>query len=53
MDETYNEGWFFVGEFWKDSLSDMSRYMERMGMLPLNSACNRILTFIREEVLPL
>jgi alpha-amylase len=31
MDETYNEGWFFVGEFWKDSLSDMSRYLERMG----------------------
>lgn len=53
MDEIYNEGWFFVGEFWKDSLSDMSRYLERMGMLPLNSACNRILTFIREEVLPL
>lgn len=26
MDEIYNEGWFFVGEFWKDSLSDMSRY---------------------------
>jgi alpha-amylase len=31
MDETYNEGWFFVGEFWKDSLGDMSRYLERMG----------------------
>jgi alpha-amylase len=31
MDETYNEGWFFVGEFWKDSLTDMSRYLERMG----------------------
>jgi hypothetical protein len=26
MDEIYNEGWFFVGEFWKDSLSDMSRH---------------------------
>jgi alpha-amylase len=22
MDETYGEGWFFVGEFWKDSLDD-------------------------------
>jgi alpha-amylase len=31
MDEMYNEGWFFVGEFWKDSLTDMSRYLERMG----------------------
>jgi alpha-amylase len=31
MDETYGEGWFFVGEFWKDSLQDMSRYLERMG----------------------
>lgn len=31
MDETYSEGWFFVGEFWKDSLSDMARYLERMG----------------------
>lgn len=27
MDEISNEGWFFVGEFWKDSLSDMSRYL--------------------------
>jgi alpha-amylase len=34
MDEVYNEGWFFVGEFWKDELGDMSRYLERMGMLP-------------------
>lgn len=24
-------GWFFVGEFWKDSLDDMSKYLERMG----------------------
>jgi alpha-amylase len=31
MDETYNEGWFFVGEFWKDSLSDMQAYLGRMG----------------------
>jgi alpha-amylase len=31
MDETYGEGWFFVGEFWKDSLADMSAYLERMG----------------------
>jgi alpha-amylase len=23
MDETYGEGWFFVGEFWKDSLDDL------------------------------
>lgn len=23
MDKTYGSGWFFVGEFWKDSLSDM------------------------------
>jgi alpha-amylase len=30
MDEIYNEGWFFVGEFWKDSLSDMSTYLQRM-----------------------
>lgn len=31
MNETHGEGWFFVGEFWKDSLADMSRYLERMG----------------------
>ena len=31
MDEVHGEGWFFVGEFWKDSLDDMSRYLERMG----------------------
>jgi alpha-amylase len=31
MDETHGEGWFFVGEFWKDSLDDMTRYLERMG----------------------
>ena len=31
MDETYGEGWFFVGEFWKDSLDDMTRYLGRMG----------------------
>ena len=31
MDEVHGEGWFFVGEFWKDELSDMSQYLERMG----------------------
>src|SRR3569833_405355 len=31
MDETYGKGWFFVGEFWKDSLDDMTRYLGRMG----------------------
>jgi alpha-amylase len=31
MDEIHGTGWFFVGEFWKDDLSDMSRYLERMG----------------------
>ncbi|KAL8377324.1 hypothetical protein RB595_008151 [Gaeumannomyces hyphopodioides] len=31
MDEKYGQGWFFVGEFWKDSLDDMSRYLARMG----------------------
>ena len=31
MDETYGEGWFFVGEFWKDSLDDMTHYLDRMG----------------------
>lgn len=31
LDDTYGEGWFFVGEFWKDSLDDMSRYLDRMG----------------------
>lgn len=30
MDESYGEGWFFVGEFWKDSLDDMTRYLENM-----------------------
>jgi alpha-amylase len=31
MDETHGEGWFFVGEFWKDSLGDMRNYLGRMG----------------------
>lgn len=31
MNETHGEGWFFVGEFWKDSLEDMGRYLDRMG----------------------
>ncbi|KAK0634334.1 alpha amylase [Bombardia bombarda] len=31
LDETYGKGWFFVGEFWKDSLSDMTGYLDRMG----------------------
>ncbi|EHA50355.1 hypothetical protein MCOR27_000199 [Pyricularia oryzae] len=31
LDEAYGQGWFFVGEFWKDSLDDMSAYLQRMG----------------------
>ncbi|KAK3683383.1 glucan 1,4-alpha-maltohexaosidase [Podospora appendiculata] len=31
MDKTFGSGWFFVGEFWKDSLSDMTAYLDRMG----------------------
>ncbi|KAH8668118.1 glycoside hydrolase superfamily [Tricladium varicosporioides] len=31
LDEEHGEGWFFVGEFWKDSLADMTRYLDRMG----------------------
>lgn len=31
MDDKKEGGWFFVGEFWKDSLDDMSRYLLRMG----------------------
>jgi alpha-amylase len=31
MDEEHGKGWFFVGEFWKDSLDDMTRYLDRMG----------------------
>ena len=30
MDEKYGKGWFFVGEFWKDSLEDMNSYLDRM-----------------------
>lgn len=30
MDAAYGEGWFFVGEFWKDSLEDMKNYLNRM-----------------------
>jgi len=30
MDEHYGKGWFFVGEFWKDSLDDMTAYLGRM-----------------------
>ncbi|KAI0161223.1 glycoside hydrolase family 13 protein [Xylariaceae sp. FL1272] len=31
LDNTFGEGWFFVGEFWKDSLQDMQEYLDRMG----------------------
>ncbi|KAI1266390.1 glycoside hydrolase family 13 protein [Xylariaceae sp. FL1019] len=31
LDDTFGEGWFFVGEFWKDSLEDMQDYLDRMG----------------------
>ncbi|KAK4444044.1 glycoside hydrolase superfamily [Podospora aff. communis PSN243] len=31
MDEVYGKGWFFVGEFWKDSLEDLRGYLNRMG----------------------
>lgn len=31
MNDKYGEGWFFVGEFWKDSLDDMQKYLDRMG----------------------
>lgn len=30
LDATFGTGWFFVGEFWKDSTSDMAAYLERM-----------------------
>lgn len=31
LDDEFGPGWFFVGEFWKDSLSDMLAYLDRMG----------------------
>jgi alpha-amylase len=31
MDTIYGEGWFFMGEFWKDSLDDMICYLDCMG----------------------
>lgn len=30
LDEKHGQGWFFVGEFWKDSLQDMLDYLGRM-----------------------
>ncbi|VBB78241.1 Putative Glycoside Hydrolase Family 13 [Podospora comata] len=30
MDKEFGPGWFFVGEFWKDSLQDMNDYLARM-----------------------
>ena len=30
LDNSYGKGWFFVGEFWKDSLDDMRKYLDRM-----------------------
>lgn len=41
LDENYGKGWFFVGEFWKDSLSDMVSVR-----CPL--ACSKMLTVSRE-----
>ena len=31
LDGAYGQGWFFVGEFWKDPLGDMTNYLDRMG----------------------
>jgi alpha-amylase len=31
IEETHGTGFFYVGEFWKDSLPDMSKYLDRMG----------------------
>ena len=30
LDSNFGTGWFLVGEFWKDSLSDMCAYLSRM-----------------------
>ncbi|KAG9246023.1 glycoside hydrolase superfamily [Calycina marina] len=30
LNQRFGEPWFFVGEFWKDSLDDMHNYLERM-----------------------
>ncbi|KAI9653664.1 MAG: hypothetical protein M1829_001151 [Trizodia sp. TS-e1964] len=30
LDESKDDGWFLVGEFWKDSLDDMVTYLQRM-----------------------
>ncbi|KAK3396735.1 glycoside hydrolase superfamily [Sordaria brevicollis] len=30
LDEEFGEGWFLVGEFWKDSLGSMTDYLDRM-----------------------
>ncbi|KAA6411902.1 MAG: putative glucan 1 [Lasallia pustulata] len=30
LDQTCGEGWFLVGEFWKDSTDDMLAYLQRM-----------------------
>ncbi|KAI4123946.1 MAG: hypothetical protein LQ347_005934 [Umbilicaria vellea] len=30
LDQTLGEGWFLVGEFWKDSTDDMVAYLQRM-----------------------
>lgn len=30
MDKTFGEGWFWVGEFWKDSLDDLTAYLDQM-----------------------
>ncbi|KAI9741751.1 MAG: hypothetical protein M1834_000137 [Cirrosporium novae-zelandiae] len=31
LDQDVGKGWFFVGEFWKDSLEHMQGYLKRMG----------------------
>lgn len=30
LNEKFGEGWFFVGEFWKDDLNDLREYLGRM-----------------------
>ncbi|KAJ2906954.1 alpha amylase [Zalerion maritima] len=30
LEEEYGTGWFFVGEFWKDSLQDLLKYLDIM-----------------------
>ncbi|ELR02640.1 hypothetical protein GMDG_05601 [Pseudogymnoascus destructans 20631-21] len=49
MDEARGDGWFFVGEFWKGGLDDMSEYLTMYGHEILAVSCAPRTQFLGDE----